>query len=269
MDPLITLIALLFILPFGCSVGSFLNVVVYRLPANLSLIHPPSRCPECLHPLGKTENVPVLGWLWLRGKCRWCKTSISSRYPLVEAITGLLFGAVFLQFGWQWQTVGYWVLVSFLIALTLIDWDTMLLPGSLTKSGLVVGLLFHLWLGWQQGDLVTNIFGAIAAGVLGLWSFDLLRLGGTLLLGQEGMGNGDPKLAAMIGAWLGWQLLLLTAFLACLFGSIYGLLRLTLGQLQRRQGFPFGPFLAIGSVISLFWGDGIIRAYLNFVIPQF
>lgn len=267
MDLLTTLIALLFIVPFGCSVGSFLNVVVYRLPANLSLISPPSRCPSCLHPLGKTENVPVLGWLWLRGKCRWCQTSISPRYPLVEAFTGLLFSAIFWRFGWQWQTVGYWVLVSFLIALTLIDWDTMLLPGSLTKSGLVVGLGFHVLWGWQQQDLIASLYGAIAAAVLGLWSFDLIRFSGTLLLGQEGMGNGDPKLAAMIGAWLGWKLLLLTAFLACFFGSIYGLLQIILGQLKRRQGFPFGPFLAIGGLISLFWGDTLIQSYLNFINP--
>ena len=269
MDPIIALIAFLFIIPFGCSVGSFLNVVAYRLPINLSLIHPPSRCPKCDHSLGKTENVPVLGWLWLRGKCRWCQAPISPRYPAVEAVTGLLFGLTFWYFGWQWQTIGYWVLISFLIALTLIDWDTMLLPNSLTKSGLVAGLIFHLLLGWHQGNLIPSLFGAIAAAVLGLWSFDLIRLGGSLLLGQEGMGNGDPKLAAMIGVWLGWKLLLLTAFLACFFGSIYGVLQLTLGQLQRRQGFPFGPFLAIGGLISLFWGDAIIQVYLNFVSPQF
>jgi leader peptidase (prepilin peptidase)/N-methyltransferase len=187
----------------------------------------------------------------------------------VEAMTGLLFGLTFWYFGWQWQTVGYWVLISFLIPLTLIDWDIMILPGSLTKSGLVAGLVFHLLLGWHQGNLVTALFGAIAAAVLGLWSFDLIRLGGSIFLGQEGMGNGDPKLAAMIGAWLGWQLLLLTAFLACLFGSIYGILCMTLGQLGRRQGFPFGPFLAIGSLVSLFWGAPLIRTYLNFVTPQF
>jgi leader peptidase (prepilin peptidase)/N-methyltransferase len=248
-------------------VGSFLNVVAYRLPIHISVVWPPSRCPTCLHLLGKTENVPVLGWLWLRGQCRWCQTPISPRYPAVEITTGLLFSLVFWRFGWQWQTVAYWLLVSFLITLTLIDWDTMMLPSSLTKSGLLIGLGFHSLQGWQQQDLSLSLYGAIAAATLGLWSFDLIRWAGTILLGQEGMGNGDPKFAALIGAWLGWQLLLLTAFLACLFGSIYGLVCLTLGRLQRRQGFPFGPFLAISSLISLIWGGEMIATYLNVVTP--
>ncbi len=268
-NPLVTVITLLFVLPFGCAIGSFLNVVIYRLPAGLSLIHPPSRCPQCLHSLGKTENVPVLGWLWLKGQCRWCQTPISPRYPLVEAFTGLMFSLVFIHFGWQWETVGYWLLLSLLITLTLIDWDTLTLPGSLTKTGVVTGILFNCFLGWQQNTLGSSIFQAIAAAALGLWLFDLVRLGGSLLLGQEGMGNGDPKLAAMLGAWLGWQLLLLTAIIACLFGAVYGGLNLWLGRLQRRQGFPFGPFLAIGGGISVFWGQTIISAYLNFVSPEF
>lgn len=270
MDDLsLTAIGLLFVLPFGCAVGSFLNVVAYRLPAGLSLIHPPSRCPKCLHPLGKTENVPVLGWLWLRGKCRWCHTAISSRYPLVEAFTGLLFGAMFIRYGWQWETAGYWLLGSLLIALTLIDWDTLTLPGSLTKTGVATGLIFHIALGWHRGNLGVATVQAIAAAVLGLWLFDSIRLVGSLLLGQEGMGDGDPKLAAMLGAWLGLKLLLVTAFLAFLFGALYGGLQMVLGRLQRRQGFPFGPFLAIGGLFSLFWGESLIRVYLEFVTPQF
>lgn len=269
MDPLIVIISLLFVIPFGCAVGSFLNVVAYRLPANISLIYPPSRCPSCEHPLGKTENVPVLGWLWLRGKCHWCKVSISPRYPLVEAVTGLLFALTFWYFGWEWQTFGYWILISFLIALTLIDWDTMTLPNSLTKPGLVLGLVFHLFLGWLTGNPIPALMGAIASSVLGLWLFDLIRLGGSLLLGKEGMGDGDPKLAAMLGAWLGWQMLLLTTFIACFLGTIYGGLRLMMGTLQRRQGFPFGPFLAIAGMISLFWGEKLLAGYLNFVTPQF
>ncbi|AIE73365.1 MULTISPECIES: A24 family peptidase [unclassified Synechocystis] len=269
MDSLLVPIVLLFVIAFGCAVGSFLNVVAYRLPAGLSLVHPPSRCPHCGHSLGPKENVPVLGWLWLRGKCRWCQTRISPRYPLVEATTGLLFALIFSHFGWQWETLGYWTLISFLIALTLIDWDTMTLPNRLTKPGLVVGLLFHLLLGWQSGNFIAPLIEAIASAVLGLWLFDLIRMGGSFLLGKEGMGDGDPKLAAMVGAWLGWQSLLLTTFIACLIGSIYGGLKLLLGTLQRRQSFPFGPFLAIGAMVSLFWGEKIIASYLNFVAPQF
>ncbi|MGL5034617.1 MAG: prepilin peptidase [Microcystaceae cyanobacterium] len=267
MDSLVTLFVLPFVLVFGASVGSFLNVVAYRLPAGLSLIHPPSRCPQCFHPLGKTENVPVLGWLWLRGKCRWCKTPISSRYPIVEGITGLLFGGIFGQFGWTAQTIGYWILSSWLLALTLIDWDTMTLPAVLTKSGLILGLLFQGFIGWQQGNLALGLFSGIMGAVLGLWLFDLVRVTGTMWLGQEAMGDGDPKLAAMIGGWLGSPLLLVAAFLAFGFGAIAGGLGMILGRLNKRQGFPFGPFLAIGGLGSLLWGEQLIKLYLQTFLP--
>ncbi|MBL1209930.1 prepilin peptidase, partial [Geminocystis sp. GBBB08] len=122
----------LIIFIWGACIGSFLNVVIYRIPANISLINPPSRCPKCKHLLGKTENIPVIGWLWLQGKCRWCHTAISPRYPLIEAITGLFFILVFYQFGFTWLSVGYVIFLSWLIALGLIDMDTMTLPNSLT-----------------------------------------------------------------------------------------------------------------------------------------
>ena len=137
----------------GAAIGSFLNVVVYRLPAGISLLWPPSRCPHCLHKLGKTENVPVLGWLWLRGRCRWCKTPISPRYPLVEATTGLLFCLLFWQFSLSLNTLAYWTFASWLLALSLIDLDTMTLPNPMTQSGLVVGLGFQAFWGWQAGQL--------------------------------------------------------------------------------------------------------------------
>ncbi|MEC4853244.1 MAG: prepilin peptidase, partial [Jaaginema sp. PMC 1079.18] len=140
-----------FIFAFGAAIGSFINVVVYRLPEQLSLLHPPSRCPQCLHPLGKRENIPVIGWLWLRGRCRHCSAAISPRYPLVEAATGLLFLAVFWRFGMTGDTVGGWVLLSWLLALSLIDWDTLTLPHALTQSGVVLGLIFTTLMGgWQS-----------------------------------------------------------------------------------------------------------------------
>jgi leader peptidase (prepilin peptidase)/N-methyltransferase len=142
MDLLIAAITLPFVLAFGACIGSFLNVVIYRLPAGLSLIHPPSRCPRCEHPLGKTENVPVLGWLWLRGRCRWCRVPISVRYPSVEAATGVLFCFVFWQYQFTLLTVGYWVLISWLVALSMIDFDTRTLPNVLTKSGISVRIDF-------------------------------------------------------------------------------------------------------------------------------
>lgn len=257
-----------FVFVLGSAVGSFLNVVVYRLPAGLSLLYPPSRCPHCLHPLGKTENVPILGWLWLKGRCRWCRSPISPRYPLVEALTGLLFCLVAARYGFTSQALGYSVMVSFLLALALIDWDTLTLPGVLTKSGLGVGLIFQTLWGWQGGQGAGGLVAGVGAAVLGLWGFDLLRWGGTFWLQQEAMGDGDPKLAAMLGAWLGWQLLGLTAFLACLLGLLGVGVAAALGRYRSRQ-FPFGPCLAAGGLISLLAGKAALSAYQAFFFPQF
>lgn len=267
METLLNFSLTSFIFVFGASVGSFLNVVIYRVPAGLSLLYPPSRCPKCLHKLGKTENLPVFGWLRLGGKCRWCKTSISARYPLVEAVCGILFCLVFWQFTFSWTTLGYWVLVSWLLILGLIDFDTMTLPDVLTESGLVLGLLFQLLLGWQAGNTIQGLMLGIGSAVLGIWLFEIIRWSGTIALGQPAMGGGDPKLAAMIGAWLGWQALLVTAFLACVLGSMIGVLAISLGWLNRGQPMPFGPFLALGAVLTIFWGNTMIATYQSLFFP--
>lgn len=272
MDILIASLAAVIVFALGASIGSFINVVVYRLPAGLSILWPPSRCPHCLHRLGKRENVPVLGWLSLRGRCRHCKSQISVRYPVVEAVTGLLFLLVFWTFGVSVQTLGYWALCSWLLALSIIDLDTMTLPNPLTQSGLVVGLVFQLVAGflpeatWGSGSLnqlMSGIFGA----VLGLWLFDLVTVVGSITLGQAAMGGGDAKLAAMLGAWLGWKYMLLAGFLACAVGAFVGGGAIALGFITRRQPMPFGPFLALGAVIALFGGEAILSTYLRLVFP--
>lgn len=267
MDLLIAAITLPFVFAFGACIGSFLNVVIYRLPEGLSLIHPPSRCPHCHHPLGTTENVPVLGWLWLRGRCRWCSAPISVRYPLVEAATGFLFCFVFWQYQFTLSSIAYWVLISWLVALSLIDFDTMTLPGVLTKSGLVLGLIFQGVMGWQRGQTPEYLITGVASAVLGIWLFDLIGLTGTFVLGQQALGGGDSKLAAMLGAWLGWKYLLVTSFLACLVGSIFGIGGMALGWINRGHPFPFGPFLALGAILSLFWGEMIISTYVRAFFP--
>lgn len=258
----------LFIFVMGTCIGSFLNVVIYRLPAKISLIHPPSRCPQCLHPLGKTENIPVFGWLWLQGRCRWCHNPISFRYPLIEAITGILFLLISIQFHLTWLTLGYCIFISWLIVLALIDFDTMMLPNVLTESGLVVGLIFHSWLGFTQNGfsgLAQSLFASILAMVVGIWLFDFIVIFGTIIYGKPAMGGGDPKLASMIGVWLGWQGILLTGFMACLIGSILGGGAMALGILKKGQPMPFGPFLVLGAIISLFFGDKILSIYLQFM----
>ncbi|MEB3356144.1 MAG: prepilin peptidase [Synechococcales bacterium] len=264
----VTLTLIVFIL--GASIGSFLNVVVYRLPAQISLLFPPSRCPQCHHRLQVYDNVPVFGWLWLRGRCRYCRHPISARYPLVEAATGLLFVAVFWLVGQPLPTVGYWVFVSWLLALSLIDLDTMTLPNALTQSGLMMGLLFQAIAGWSDGALVGAaqflMMGVIGA-VVGIWLFDLITLVGSAIYGQTVMGGGDAKLAAMMGVWLGWANLLLAGFLACAVGAVVGGGGVALGLINRRQPIPFGPFLAIGAVIAAFFGDDLIAAYLGIFFP--
>lgn len=267
MEILIGLVTVI-VFALGASIGSFVNVVVYRIPAGLSILWPASRCPHCLHKLGKYENAPVLGWLWLGGRCRHCKGAISTRYPLVEAATGLLFLLLFWTFGVSMQTLGYWIFCSWLLALSLIDLDTMTLPNSLTQSGLVAGLVFQMVSATSWVEAVDNLIIGIIGAVLGLWLFDLISVAGSITLGQAAMGGGDPKLAAMLGAWLGWKYLLLSGFLACAVGAFGGGGAIALGWLTRRQPMPFGPFLALGAVISLFGGEAILSAYLRLVFPS-
>lgn len=258
----------LIIFSWGACIGSFLNVVIYRLPAKISLINPPSRCPKCFHRLGKTENIPVIGWLWLRGKCRWCQTPISPRYPLIEGMTGLFFALVFYQFGFSWLSVGYVIFLSWLIALALIDMDTMILPNSLTQSGLVIGMIWQTWLGFTVGGINSAslyLFISILSAVVGIWLFDAIRLIGSVVFGKPAMGGGDPKLAAMIGSWLGWQGVLMTGFLACLYGTIVGISAIALKLLEKGKPMPFGPFLVIGAITTMFFGDLLLSNYLEYI----
>jgi len=272
MEIFLTLFITVIVFALGAAIGSFLNVVVYRLPAGLSLLYPPSRCPKCLHPLRARENVPVLGWLWLRGRCAHCKTKISARYPTVEAVTGLLFVLVFWLFGASWQTVGYWTFFSWLVALALIDLDTMTLPDPLTQSGLVVGLAYQAIAGWQAtGSWVGAIqfaVGGVVGAVLGIWLLDGIALVASVALGQTAMGAGDAKLAAMMGTWLGWKLLLLAGLLACGLGAVIGVGAITLGLLRRRQAMPFGPFLALGAIAAVLWGEPVLSFYFSLFASQ-
>lgn len=271
MDLLFELPAAIAVFILGASIGSFLNVVAYRLPAGLSLVHPPSRCPKCLHRLGKRENIPVLGWLLLKGRCRHCKNPISARYPLVEGMAGILFIVTFWAFGWSWQTVGYWAFLSWLLALSLIDLDTMTLPNPLTQSGLAIGLVFQALLGFSisasLAGALTQLMHGVLGAVVGLWLLDVIAIVGSMLLGQAAMGAGDAKLAAMMGAWLGWKYLLLAGFLACTIGAFAGGGAIWLGWIDRRQPMPFGPFLAIGAAIVVFLGNTILSTYFRVFFP--
>ena len=262
--------AIIFIL--GAAVGSFLNVVVYRLPAGLSLLHPPSRCPRCKTRLKPYDNVPVLGWLCLRGRCRSCRSPIAARYPMVEFSCACLFVSVYGLFGMSWATPGHWLFVCWLLALALIDLDTMTLPNSLTASGLVLGWLFQGWMSYlTEPSLVPVISGmaaAVGASIFGLWLFDLVGIAGSRAFGKAAMGGGDAKLAAMMAAWLGWPGLLLATFLAAALGAVVGSGAIALGALGPKQHIPFGPYLALGAVLTLFYGQALIAAYLSIFFPM-
>lgn len=277
MDILKALPAIAIVFALGASIGSFLNVVIYRIPAGLSILHPPSRCPHCLTRLKTNENVPVFGWLWLRGRCKHCRAPISPRYPLVEGATGLLFLLIFWTSSSQVEVLGYWAFFSWLLALSLIDLDTMTLPNPLTQSGLVAGLCFHLFAlpgapesitSFQFSNAIAGLMSGIIGAVVGLWLFELISLASSIVLQQTGMGAGDAKLAAMMGAWLGWKYLLMAGFIACLLGAFVGGGAIALGLLNRRQPLPFGPFLALGAGLTALWGDAILSTYLNLFFPS-
>jgi leader peptidase (prepilin peptidase)/N-methyltransferase len=262
----------------GLLIGSFLNVVVHRLPKMMetewraqcaelrgepvdagepyNLAVPRSACPACGHRITALENIPVLSWLWLRGRCSACGASIGARYPAVELLTGLLSAAVAWKWGWSAQTLGALLLVWGLIALAFIDLDTTLLPDSLTLPLLWLGLLFNL--DGQFASLHDAVVGAIA-GYLVLWSVYWLF---KLVTGKDGMGYGDFKLLAAIGAWLGWQLLPVTLLLASIVGAAVGIAMIVFVKHDRRVPIPFGPYLAGGGLVALFFGADLTRAYL-------
>jgi leader peptidase (prepilin peptidase)/N-methyltransferase len=263
---------------FGLMVGSFLNVVIYRLPKMMeqewhnnclelqgkdipaqqqfTLSKPRSSCPQCGHKIKALENVPVISYLLLRGRCSACKTPISIRYPLVEILTGALIGLTSWQFGYTTATLFAWVFVFALIALTFIDFDTQLLPDDITLPLLWLGLLFNLNSGFT--DLKSAVIGAMA-GYLVLWSvFWLFKL----IRGKEGMGYGDFKLLAAIGAWFGWKLLPAVILLSSTLGAIIGIALIVLTKRSKEVPIPFGPFLAIGGIAAFFFGHQLSHIYL-------
>jgi leader peptidase (prepilin peptidase) / N-methyltransferase len=281
-------------LVFGLLVGSFLNVVIYRLPIMLdrewreqseelaresassgphatqvlrerfNLVVPRSACPACKAPITALQNVPVLSYLFLRGRCASCGTRISVRYPIIEALTGVLSAVVAWRFGFGWPAIAALVLTWFLIALTFIDIDHQLLPDNLTLPLVWIGLLLSLWGPHPGGapvpvDLRSSLIGA-AAGYASLWCiFHLFRLA----TGKEGMGYGDFKLFAALGAWLGWQMLLPVILVAAAVGAVAGIVLLSVKGRDRGTPIPFGPFLAAAGWLMLLFGHELVARYLD------
>jgi leader peptidase (prepilin peptidase)/N-methyltransferase len=263
----------------GLLVGSFLNVVIHRLPkmmehewqqqcAELSghpietsptynLVVPRSACPHCNHAISALENIPVISYLFLRGKCAGCAAPISPRYPIVEAVSGLLSTYAAWHFGFGLAGIAAIILVWALITLTFIDFDTQLLPDSITLPLLWLGLLLNL--NGAFTSLPNALIGAVA-GYLVLWS---VYWAFKLTTGKEGMGYGDFKLLAALGAWLGWTMLPLIILLSSLVGAVVGIALIVIAKHGRNIPIPFGPYLAGGGLIALFWGQALTQSYLQ------
>lgn len=261
---------------FGAIVGSFLNVVIHRLPAGDSIVFPGSHCPRCGAPIRPWDNIPVFGWIALGGRCRDCREPIAPRYPLVELANALLWAALALRFGLGFQLFAYATLCSALLAITLIDVDHWIIPDAITLPGIVVGLaasffqpprgsFFAEFLYRRLG--LDHLPGFLAS--LGFWdSLAALLLGGGLfylvaVVSRGGMGGGDIKLTAMMGAFLGMRDLGVAVFIGLLAGSAIGISLMIAGRKTRKDAIPFGPFLALGGVCAAFWGRTLVDWYLN------
>jgi leader peptidase (prepilin peptidase)/N-methyltransferase len=263
----------------GLLVGSFLNVVIHRLPKMMerewhsqcaelngktlpgntpyNLLVPRSACPHCQHAIGALENIPIISYLLLRGKCKGCGAHISMRYPIVEALSGILSAYAAWHFGFGIAAGAALIMIWALIALTFIDFDTQLLPDAITLPLLWLGLLLNI------DATFTSLTNAVVGAVVGymvLWSVYWLF---KLVTGKEGMGYGDFKLLAAIGAWLGWALLPLTILLSSLVGAVVGIALIVITKHGRNIPIPFGPYLAGGGLIALFWGQPLTQSYLQ------
>jgi leader peptidase (prepilin peptidase)/N-methyltransferase len=241
---------------FGAIVGSFLNVCIHRVPKGESIVFPGSHCPHCKSPIQFYDNLPLISYLLLGGKCRNCRGTISIQYPLIEGVTALSSLFLFLKFGLSWSYLFYFVFVASLIVMTVIDLFHQIIPDVISLPGIGVGLLASLIL----PDL--TFLNALMGMLLGGGSLFVVATLYQWLFKREGMGGGDVKLLAMIGAFLGWKAVILTILLSSLIGSITGMIVMVAKGKDFKYAIPFGPFLSLGAVISLFYGEKIITWYL-------
>jgi leader peptidase (prepilin peptidase) / N-methyltransferase len=247
----------------GAVIGSFLNVCIYRIPAGESIVRPRSRCGACGSPIRWYQNIPILSFLALRGRCAACGAKISWRYPLVEALTGGLFVLLLWRFGPQPFVLVLLLFAAALVTITFIDLDHQIIPDVISLPGIVVGILCSFLLPWVSwSDSLLGI-------LLGGGSLYLVAAGYSLLSGKEGMGGGDIKLLAMIGAFLGWKAILPIVFFSSVLGTLVGVPLMLVKKADGKLAIPFGPFLSAGALIYLLWGPLIVRWYLNFFRTTF
>lgn len=241
----------------GLLVGSYLNVVIYRVPRRLSTVLSRSRCPACGTPIRPYDNIPILAYLWLRGRCRTCGVRFGWRYPAIEALTGALFVLSAIRFGVSWDALVAALFCAAMVVLAAIDVEHFLLPDRITLPGIAVGLAVQPWL--REPGLLSAAVGAVAGAAIltfvwGVWY---------LVRREHGMGFGDVKMLAMIGAFLGLRSMGVALFVAVLAGALVGLALLAVGRFGFRSKLPFGFFLALGALVALFFGDALSTAYLG------
>ncbi len=244
---------------FGTLIGSFLTVCIYRMPREQSIVTPRSACPKCGRHIGWYDNVPVLSFIFLGGRCRNCRDSIPPRYPIVELVNGVGYVAILWRFGWGWPALVYGVFFSALLIVSWIDWDYLTISDAITLPGIILGVLCSTWI------LSVGFFNSLVGVIVGGGVLLAMAWISPFLFGKEGLGGGDIKLLAMVGAFLGWQLAMVTLMIASILGALVGVVLMAVSALKRGQYMPFGPFLALGAVISLLFGPEILAWYLGVI----
>ncbi|MCP4749170.1 MAG: prepilin peptidase [Desulfobacteraceae bacterium] len=247
----------LFVFFTGLCIGSFLNVCIHRLPSELSIIKPASCCPKCGNPIRWLDNIPIISYILLRGSCRICQTAISIRYPLVEFISGLFALATYLHFGLHIHAIIYFLFICGLLTITFIDIDHQIIPDIISLPGIPIGFAASFLLPNLQWT--ESLLGLLLGG----GSLYLLAIGYQFITGNDGMGGGDIKLLAMIGAFIGWKGVFFTVMVSSFIGTAVGLLLMIKSRKGIKLRIPFGPFLSIGAILYLFFGPQLIYWYLN------
>jgi leader peptidase (prepilin peptidase)/N-methyltransferase len=249
-------VILIFIL--GLIVGSFSNVCIYRIPKNESIIYPASHCPKCRSKIKPVDNIPLLSYILLKGRCRNCKSKISIQYPIVELLTGLTYLIIYLTYGLSIQSLIYIILSSALIIIAFIDLNEQIVPDVISLPGIVIGFILSFFVPYIS--FVNSALGVFVGGGIIL----IIGTVGSVIFKKEAMGGGDVKLAAMIGAFLGWRYITISLFLGFFLGALAGIFLIMSKIKSREDAVPFGPFIVLGSFITLLWGEKIISWYLGF-----
>lgn len=256
---------------FGAIIGSLLNVCIYRIPRHISIIMPPSRCPSCSNPIQALDNIPLLSYIFLKGKCRFCGEKIPFRYPLVELLNAVLYTIILWRFDSQfsWILLIYFVFISSLIVIAFIDFEHQIIPDVITLPGTVLGLIFgssilpdpFFRIDLLRFTAITGVFTSLSGVLLGGGLFYAVGVLGSAVFKKEAMGGGDIKMMAMVGGFLGWKGVLLTTFIGSLLGSIIGLFLILVKGKEWGSKIPFGPYLAFGAVITLLFGQELLMRY--------